>query len=126
MWAKMRGVETEWREAWWRHWGWETSFAGPGGNSSNPEALRSYMRGSWRLCTPSLLKQVHTYSNYLVSVSKKKFLIKSNLCISCEYWSLTLSMISCISECVKSWPDLRTRFITDSAYWSNPSLARSK
>jgi len=26
--AKMRGVETEWREARWRHWGWETSFPG--------------------------------------------------------------------------------------------------
>ena len=26
--AKMRGVETEWREAWWRQGGWGTSFAG--------------------------------------------------------------------------------------------------
>ena len=46
----MRGVETEW----WRHGGWETSFVGPGGNSANPEARRSFLRGSWRLCTPSL------------------------------------------------------------------------
>ena len=51
----MRGVETEWRKTWWRHRGWETSFAGPGGNSANPEARRSFLRGSWRLCTPSLL-----------------------------------------------------------------------
>ena len=48
----MRGVETEWREAWGRHGGWETSFAGPGGNSANPEARSSFLRGSWRLCTP--------------------------------------------------------------------------
>ena len=40
--AKMRGVETEWQESWWRHWGWDTSFAGPGGNSANPEARRSF------------------------------------------------------------------------------------
>ena len=39
----MRGYETEWREAWWRHWGWETSFAGPGGNSANLEARRSFL-----------------------------------------------------------------------------------
>ena len=51
----MRGVETEWQEAWGRHRGWETSFVGPGGNSANPEARRSFLRGSWRLCTPSLL-----------------------------------------------------------------------
>ena len=37
--AEMRGLETEWWEAWWRHWGWETSFAGPGGNSANPEVI---------------------------------------------------------------------------------------
>ena len=55
--TKMQGVETEWREAWWRHWGWETSFAGPGGNSANPEAQRSFLRESWRLCTPSLWGQ---------------------------------------------------------------------
>ena len=48
----MRGVEAEWRKAWWRHRGWETSFAGPGGNSANPEARRSFLRGTWRLCTP--------------------------------------------------------------------------
>ena len=29
-------------------------FAGPGGNSANLEARRSFLRGSWRLCTPSL------------------------------------------------------------------------
>ena len=52
--AKMLCVETEWRKAWWRHGGWETSFAGPGGNSANPEARRSFLRESWRLCTPSL------------------------------------------------------------------------
>ena len=40
----MRGVETEWGEAWWHHWGWETSFAGPGGTSANPEARRSFLR----------------------------------------------------------------------------------
>ena len=50
--AKMRGVETEWREAWGRHGGGGTSFAGPGGNSANPEARSSFLRGSWRLCTP--------------------------------------------------------------------------
>ena len=38
----MRGVATEWREALWRHWGCETSFAGPGGNSANPETRRSF------------------------------------------------------------------------------------
>ena len=43
--AKMRGVETEWREAWGRHRGWETSFEGPGGNSANPEAWRSFITG---------------------------------------------------------------------------------
>ena len=52
----MRGVETEWRKAWLRHGGWETSFAGPGGNSANPEARKSFLRGSWRLCTPSLVQ----------------------------------------------------------------------
>ena len=30
-------------------------FAGPGGHSANLEAWRSFLRGSWRLCTPSLL-----------------------------------------------------------------------
>ena len=55
--AKMWGVKIEWREAWWRHGGWETSLAGPGGNSANPEARRSFLRGSWRLCTPSLISQ---------------------------------------------------------------------
>jgi hypothetical protein len=33
----------------------ETCFAGPGGNSANPEVRRSFLRGSWRLCTPSLV-----------------------------------------------------------------------
>ena len=47
----MLGVETEWREAWGRHGGWETSFAGPVGNSANPEARRSFLRRSRRLCT---------------------------------------------------------------------------
>ena len=28
-----------------------------GGNSSNPEARRSFLRGLWRLCTPSLVCQ---------------------------------------------------------------------
>ena len=51
----MRGVETEWRETWGRHWDWETSFAGPRGNSANPEVRRSFLRGSWRLCTPFLI-----------------------------------------------------------------------
>ena len=32
------------------------SFAGPGGNSANLEARRSFLRGSWRLCTPSLIR----------------------------------------------------------------------
>ena len=58
----MRGVETEWREAWWRHWGWETSFAGPGGNSANPEVRRSFLRGSWHLCTPSLNHPAYHWS----------------------------------------------------------------
>ena len=30
-------------------------FAGPGGNSANLEARRAFLRGSWRLCTPSLI-----------------------------------------------------------------------
>ena len=30
------------------------SFAGPGGYSANLEVRRSFLRGSWRLCTPSL------------------------------------------------------------------------
>ena len=50
MWLKPP-TETEWRKAWWRHWGWETSFAGPGGNSANPEVWMSLLRGSWRLCS---------------------------------------------------------------------------
>ena len=29
-------------------------FAGPGGHSANLEAWRSFLRGSWHLCTPSL------------------------------------------------------------------------
>ena len=29
-------------------------FAGPGGYSENMEAWRSFLRGSWRLCTPPL------------------------------------------------------------------------
>ena len=60
----MRGVETEWKEAWWRHGGWETSFAGPGGNCANPEAWRSFLRASWRLCTPSLTTQVQEKDSY--------------------------------------------------------------
>ena len=31
-------------------------FAGPGGHSANLEARRSFLRGSWRLCTPSLMQ----------------------------------------------------------------------
>ena len=47
----MQGEETERREAWWRHGGWETSFAGPGGNSANPEA-RGYFCGDHGASAP--------------------------------------------------------------------------
>ena len=30
---------------------------GPGANSANPEVRRSFLLGSWRLCTPSLIPQ---------------------------------------------------------------------
>ena len=30
-------------------------FVAPGGHSENLEARRSFLRGSWRLCTPSLV-----------------------------------------------------------------------
>ena len=33
-------------------------FVGPGGHSANLEARRSFLRGSWRLCTPSLVEGV--------------------------------------------------------------------
>ena len=36
-------------------------FCGPGGNSANPEARRSFLRGSWRLCTPSLEKYIAVF-----------------------------------------------------------------
>ena len=33
---------------------YEDGFEGPGGHSESLEAWRSFFRGSWRLCTPSL------------------------------------------------------------------------
>ena len=46
--------------SWCPHGGWETSFAGPGGNSANPEVRRSVLR----LCTPSLAEQVFSLVHF--------------------------------------------------------------
>ena len=51
--AKMRGVET--------------GFAGPGVNSANPEDRRSFLRGLWRLCTPSLVRPLLHLVGFLYS-----------------------------------------------------------
>ena len=59
----MRGVETEWRDAWWRHEGWETRFAGPGGNFANPEVRRSILRGSWRFSPQTNQCEEHSVSS---------------------------------------------------------------
>ena len=52
-------------------------FCGPGGNSANPEVRRSFLRGSWRLCTPSLgaillaIGVSTDTSNLLINVSNR-------------------------------------------------------
>ena len=50
----MRGVETA-------NGGRLGDVAGPGGHSANLEARRSFLRGSWRLCTPSLKLSMFIY-----------------------------------------------------------------
>ena len=59
--TKMRGVETEWRRLGDGVRGTaRDGFAGPRGHSAaNLEAQRSFLRGSWRLCTPSLVYTVN-------------------------------------------------------------------
>ena len=42
------------------------SFAGPVCHSANLEARRSFLRGTWRLCTPSLVPQ--TLSAILIGI----------------------------------------------------------
>ena len=48
-------------------------FAGPGGHSENLEAQMSFLRGSWRLCTFSLivkanLKEISFYLFIIISI----------------------------------------------------------
>ena len=48
----MRGVETKLAEAWRRGDRHGDKYTGPRGHSANLEAGRSFLWGSWRLCTP--------------------------------------------------------------------------
>ena len=52
-------------EAWRRIERHQDGFTGPGGNTANLEAARSFLRGSWRLCTPSLLTTPSLFFSYL-------------------------------------------------------------
>ena len=105
----MQGVETEWREAWWRHRGCETSFSGPGGNSANPEARRLFLWGSWHLWTPSLVVEVQdpvifvrcqADQNWLGIVSPLPFIekIKTLDLLYGQYKELTLWIFSKIRK----------------------------
>ena len=47
-------------------------FAGPGGHSANLEARRSFLRGSWHLCTPSPTQQILSFHDEWHKISKLK------------------------------------------------------
>ena len=59
-------------------------FAGSGGHSANLEARRSFLRGSWRLSTPSL---THPIKMYVVRIRKR------NTCL--QLYSLHFTYHTC-------------------------------
>ena len=61
-------------------------FAGPGGNSANLEARRSFLRGSWRLSTPSL---THPIKMYVVRMRKRDTCLQL-YSVHCTYHTCTL------------------------------------
>ena len=51
------------------------SFVGPGGHSANLEAQRSFLRGSWSICSSSLSFLVMIFNMFFFLVGFQYFLV---------------------------------------------------